>query len=286
MSAFQPRSILCPVDLSRASGDVVSWANRFASSYGADLELLHASWVELPAYFTHAQIEELAGQSELDSEHLVNSLKGLAAEYVDPSVKVNYRVEEGHALEIIEKELQRLEPDLLVLGSHGRTGLARFMMGSVAENFVKSARCPVLVARGAAGEVDVRDILVPVNFTGHAREALLLACDLASRFQAELVAIYAVEEGKEIEDPMGELCQFIPEQSRKHCRVREIIRSGEASEQVVLAAREEKADLIVMGVEHRPFLELTTIGTTTERVIRHSPCAVLTTPTDKAESAS
>jgi nucleotide-binding universal stress UspA family protein len=82
---------------------------------------------------------------------------------------------------------------------------------------------------------------------------------------------------------MAELCGFIPEQSRKRCSVREIVRSGEASEQVVLVAREERANLIVMGVEHRPFLEFTTIGTTTERVIRHSPCAVLTTPVSKSE---
>jgi nucleotide-binding universal stress UspA family protein len=283
MPAFEPRSILCCVDLSRASGEVVAWANRFASSYGAELELLHASWIELPAYFTHAQIEELAGQSELDREHLVNALKALAKEHVDPSVKLKYQVDEGHALEVIEKQIHRYEPDLLVLGSHGRTGLARLMMGSVAENFVKSAHCPVLVARGAPGEVDVEKVLVPVNFTDHAREALLLACDLASRFQAELVAIYAVEEGEEIKDPMAELCGFIPEQSRKRCSVREIVRSGEASEQVVLVAREERANLIVMGVEHRPFLEFTTIGTTTERVIRHSPCAVLTTPVSKQE---
>ena len=283
MPAFEPRSILCCVDLSRASREVVAWANRFASSYGAELELLHASWIELPAYFTHAQIEELAGQSELDREHLVNALKALAKEHVDPSVKLKYQVDEGHALEVIEKQIHRYEPDLLVLGSHGRTGLARLMMGSVAENFVKSAHCPVLVARGAPGEVDVEKVLVPVNFTDHAREALLLSCDLASRFQAELVAIYAVEEGEEIKDPMAELCGFIPEQSRKRCSVREIVRSGEASEQVVLVAREERANLIVMGVEHRPFLEFTTIGTTTERVIRHSPCAVLTTPVSKSE---
>lgn len=278
MPGFQPRSILCPVDLSRASGGVVSWANRFAATFEARLELLHASWIELPVYFTHSQVEELASQSELDREHLMRALQELADEHVDPDVKVKLEIETGHALEVIEKEMRQLNPDLLVLGSHGRTGLARLMMGSVAENFVKSAQCPVLVTRGGPGNAHPERILVPVNFTDHARQAVLLACDLASRFEAELVAVYAVEESGGIDDPMSQLCSFIPEGSRKRCRVKEVVRSGEASEQVVLAAREEGADLIVMGFEHRPFLEITTIGTTTERVIRHSPCAVLTTP--------
>jgi nucleotide-binding universal stress UspA family protein len=278
MAPFEPRSILCPVDLGQMSGDVVAWASRFASCFGADLELLHASWIELPAYFTHAQIEELASQSELDRQHLLDSLRALAEEHVDPSVKVTFEVETGHALQVIERELERLKPDVLVLGSHGRTGLSRLMMGSVAENFVKAARCPVLVARGPAREGTLKRVLVPVNFTEHSRESLRLGCDLSSRFNAELVVLYAVEQAGAEEDPMARLCEFVPEGSREHCQVREIVRSGEASEEVVLAARKEKADLIVMGVEHRPFLEITTIGTTTERVIRHSPCAVLTTP--------
>ena len=278
MTSFEPRSILCPVDLSRASEGVISWANRFAVAFGARLELLHASWIDLPPYFTHAQIDELVNQSDLDRAHLVDSLKSLAAKGVDSSVEVRFDVEMGHALKVIEEAMSRRKPDLLVLGSHGRTGLARLMMGSVAENFVKSANCPVLVAREPMQDTNVRKILVPVNFTPHSREAVLMACDLASRFDAELVAVYAVEKGGEIGDPMEQLCRFIPEKSRGCCRLREIVRSGEAAEQVVLAAREEKADLIVMGFEHRPFLEITTIGTTTERVIRHSPCAVLTTP--------
>jgi nucleotide-binding universal stress UspA family protein len=139
---------------------------------------------------------------------------------------------------------------------------------------------PALVARGADAAPDsVRRILCPVSLTDTGRRCLETSAALAAAFHATLDVLHAAEQpGESSTEVHDRLCEWVPSEARRACEVTEIVRHGNAAEQIILHAREHPVDLIVLAAEHRPLLEMTTLGTTTERVMRHSPCSVLTLP--------
>lgn len=276
MPALNVEKVLCPVDLSEISGAVLSWAGMVSRSFGAHLTVFHADWFELPPYFTHSQIDELVRQAEAERESLVDSLQALVKERISPEVMTSVEVDKGHAIELINEILERDQPDLVVLGSEGRTGISRLMMGSVAENVVRSAKCPVLVVRSESVPELVKRVLVPVDFDDRSKELVEIAAEMAGRFDAEMIVLHASEQASS--ESEERLCSFIPAASRDHCRVRELVRQGDSAEQIVLAAREEAVDLVIVPVRRQTFLEITTMGGETERVIRHCNRTVLTVP--------
>jgi nucleotide-binding universal stress UspA family protein len=280
MAQFAPKMILSAVDLSPVSALVLAWTKEFALAFDSSVDVVHADWAEPPRYFTPAQIQALVAETQKRRATVQAELENLVNEIFGAKIRYEARVSEGHPLPILLGEIARRSPDLVVMGSHGRTGLARVMLGSVAENLVRQVPQPVLLARVAAAErPQVRKILCPVDFTNAGRANLDLSVSLAAAFRAELDVLHAAEEPTADSEALrGQLCGWIPEEARARCRISEVVRRGNAAEQIILLARERASDLIVLGAEHRPFFEGTILGTTTEQVLRHSPCAVLVVP--------
>jgi nucleotide-binding universal stress UspA family protein len=280
MKAFAPKQILCAVDLGPSSRLVLGWARLFAQAFGARVDVLHSDWTEPPRYFTPAQIQIITAETEKRKTKLLEELAGMARRMFGAQAELVVNVVEGHPVPVLQQHIKAHGPDLVVLGSHGRSGVARLMMGSVAENIVRESPVPTLIARGGeAPPAGVRRILCPVSFTEEGRRCLEISAALASAFQAPLDVLHAAEEpGLSTEEMHDRLCQWVPGEARSLCHVTEIVRQGNAAEQIILYAREHPVDLIVLAAEHRPLLEMTTLGTTTERVMRHSPCSVLVVP--------
>jgi nucleotide-binding universal stress UspA family protein len=286
MKAFAPRQILCAVDLGPASQLVLGWARLFAQAFGARVDVLHSDWGEPPRYFTPAQIEVIEAEAENRKAKLLDELAGMARQVFGPQAELAVNVVEGHPVPVLREHIQSHRPDLLVLGSHGRSGVARLMMGSVAENIVRESPCPALVVRGGeTAPPAIGRILCPVSFTETGRGCLETSAALAAAFHARLDVLHAAEEpGARPEEVHDRLCQWVPSEARGHCEITEIVRHGRAAEQIILQAREHPVDMMVLAGEHRPLLEMTTLGTTTERVMRHSPCSVLVLPRGLAQS--
>ena len=97
-----------------------------------------------------------------------------------------------------------------------------------------------------------------------AKRALEHAVSLAERFGAQLSVLYSVEEGEVVGESAARenLCGWIGEKVQARCALDPIVRHGNAAEQIIAHARQDKADLIVMGAEHRPFLDATFFGKT------------------------
>ena len=286
MKDFAPKQILCAVDLGPASRLVLGWARLFAQAFGARVDVLHSDWMEPPRYFTPAQIKLITEETEKRKAKLLEELAGMARQMFGAQAELVVNVVEGHPVQVLRDHMKARRPDLLVLGSHGRSGVARLMMGSVAENIVRESPVPALIARGGdAAPAGVRRILCPVSFTDVARGCLETSAALASAFHAPLDVLHAAEDpAARPEEVHDRLCQWVPGEARGQCQVTEIVRHGDAAEQIILHAREHPVDLIVLAAEHRPLLEMTTLGTTTERVMRHSPCSVLVLPRGFAQS--
>ncbi len=278
---FAPKVILCPLDLSAASRTVLSWARMFAETYHAGLEIVHAEWPEYPPYFLPSQEDELEARAEQYRAALGQELEKLAREELGPNLSAKIAVLEGATVEVILGRVASEKPDLIVMGSHGRSGVSRLRLGSVAENVVRSATTPTLVAktRTDGKPAQISRVLCPVNFTEKAQRSLELSAEIAGAFGAQLVVLHAVEEGSlDLGAKHQELCQWVPAEVREHCDLVEVVHHGNAAEQILLTARERGADLIVLEAGRRPFLDFTILGTTTERVMRHADSAVLVIP--------
>ena len=278
MVEFAPKVILCPIDLSPASAAVLSWARLFAGAFKAEIEVLHASWPEPPRYFLEQQVGGLAAKEKSESERLRRNLQQASRKALGPKAKFKAEVKDGHAAQVILERVRQHRPDLIVMGSHGHSGVARLLLGSVAENVVREANVPVLVVRGEplpATKVRLQRVLCPVKSAEAGRVCALAAAGIASALGAELLLMQAVEEGK---PEKQRLCQWVPEDTRKRCRVSEVVLRGNPAEQIVLFARTNAIDLIILAAEPHHFLEFITLGRTAERVTRHSPCPVLLLP--------
>jgi nucleotide-binding universal stress UspA family protein len=290
MTPFKPKNILCPVDLSPVSERILQWAVLFARTFAAPLEVLYADWWEPPRYFTEAQIQQLARQEQESEKALRTELETLAKAALGDPASYDISVVEGHPTERILERSKKSMAGLIVMGSHGRTGMARLRLGSVAEDVVRASGCPVLIVKSSA-DVErvpsIKNILCPINYTSLSRQSLELASELAAAFGAKLWVAHATDhEEMQVEEVRQRLCDWVPKEVRDRCQISEVVGRGNPAEQILLMAGVHSADLIVMGAQHRPFLEFTTLGTTTERVMRHSLTSVLVIPAGKAVTRS
>src|SRR5574340_316242 len=281
MSPFAPQQILCLVDLSPASGTVLSWARLVAQAFQAPVEVFHAAWSATPQSFAEGK-EASPLELEMRKTECFSSLDSLARNAFGSGLRYHVVVTEGHPVQAVFERIGRQLPDLIVMGSHGHDGLARILLGSVAENVVRGAPCPMLVVKGAAlppSQARLEQVVCPVNLTKFSRECAELASAVAGALGADLRIIQVVEAEKLDKSRLAQqLHTWIPEAMRERSRLSESVLHGDPGEQIVAFLRRETADLIVVGAEHRPFLEYTTLGRTTERVMRYSPCSVLLVP--------
>ncbi len=245
------------------------------------MELLHAEWPEYPPYFLPSQESELEASAAQNRAALGQEMAKIAWEALGPAHSPAIAVLEGNPVEVILARAASAKPDLIVMGSHGRSGISRLRFGSVAENVVLAALTPTLVAKAHADgrPAKISRVLCPVNFTEGARGCLELSAEVAGAFQAQLVVLNAVEESAfDLSSKHQELCRWVPAEVRNRCDLVEVVRHGNAAEQILLTAREREIDLIILEAGRHPFLDFTILSTTAERVIRHADSAVLIVP--------
>jgi universal stress protein A len=150
--------ILAPVDFSAGSGAALAYALFFADRFGAEVEVLHV-W-EVPQTLRPDLMVWLEGAERQPLETILGEqAQREMAEFLDalaPEVRarVKPRTEQGNTVKTILHLAEREHFDLLVLGTHGRTGLMHVLMGSVAERVVRQAVCPVLTVRSPEPKAD------------------------------------------------------------------------------------------------------------------------------------
>jgi nucleotide-binding universal stress UspA family protein len=139
------RTVLHPTDFSDSSDTAFRLACSLARDYGARLVVLHVA--PLPLAVSAEGV--LVLPAELDLEALGERLHELRPD--GPTVRVEYRLLQGDAAAEVLRVAKEIRSDLIVMGTHGRTGLGRLVMGSVAEQVVRKAACPVLTVKTPQG---------------------------------------------------------------------------------------------------------------------------------------
>ncbi len=282
----------------------ILWPTDF--SQGADQAFPHAaalaSWHEAELHVLNVTEDRSKGSSNADfpvSEATLSgllSVEGEPPQHVDLDALTLVQEQREHTSppEAIVEYAEDLDIDLVVAGTHGRRGLQRLLIGSVAEEVLRTAPCPVLTVRtgdDTAPAWGVRNILVPTDFSDASLEALRHAKELALTYGAQITLLHAVEEvvypsayGVEpanlpgpqvidrVEDSLADLART--EIGYEHVVVQANV--GYAPSTILDYAETNEVDLVVIATHGRTGLERMLLGSVAERVVRRSPAPVFT----------
>jgi nucleotide-binding universal stress UspA family protein len=207
-------------------------------------------------------------------------------------------VRPGDAAKEIAREVERLPADLLIVGTHGRSGFERLFLGSVTEKVLRSTRVPVLTIPPPVrepGPPSYKTILCPLEFSDASLRALEYALSLAREADARLIVLHVIEgvvgrgEAEALahlplsdyyqhleHDAAARLTAAIPDEARVWSRPETRVVKGRAHQEILNAVAEESVELVVMGVQGKSALSRLVFGSTTHRVIREAACPVLT----------
>lgn len=280
------RRILHPTDCSTGAAKALKVAVRFAAGRGADLLILHA---ELPLGEDASDPDDArAGLDEYiaSARRLLNSLS--VGE--PPPVQVLHgRAFAAHDA-IVEAAAEQ-HADLIVMGTHGRRGPSRLLLGSNAERVLRQAPCHVLTVRGDAAvppASELRRLLVPVDFSEGSRRALEGAVALAAQDSAAIDVLHVIEPLPPMYFAAGVRTRFEVD-GDLHARVdqrlqswagdppgvRYVVMEGHPAVEIARLADERQPDLIVMGITGCTAAPWLLVGSVTERVCRMAKVPVL-----------
>ena len=274
--------ILCPVDFSDLSASALRLAMRIGSHCSCPVTALHAQWFEVPPYLTAGAAAQIQVQLRDSLDDARSALRRFASETVgggNPAI----RVEEGDPREAILRVAVAIGSGLIVMGTHGRGGIARWTLGSVAERVMHDSRIPVLTIRPGHLAESIARIVCAVNDSEVSRNALAHAAKLARCLDAKLIVIHVVD--GENRRAIPDLCAWIGQRERPECEIQEVTRRGHPAEQILRLIAESDAELLVIGAGHKMFLDKSVIGATTNHLVRHAPCAVMTVTEGTASDA-
>lgn len=290
--------ILCPIDFSDFSLDALRHGLGLAQWYSAQLTLLHVYPVTYPL-----SVEGLPGAApafvDVDPNALAEAVRTFCAPVVESSgQKVDVIVKPGDAAREIRQEAESAPYDLLILGTHGRSGFERLFLGSVTEKVLRSTRVPVLTIPPPVREPGpplYKAILCPLEFSEASIRALEYALSLAKEADARLILLHVVEDvlgddgeqtlaqlsvadyyKKRQEESAARLRAVVPDEARVWCRPEERVVKGRAHQEILKVVADEHVDLVVMGVHGKSVVNRLVFGSTTHRVIREAGCPVLT----------
>lgn len=291
-------NILVPVDFSEFSDKAVAYALYLAETHGSNLTLLHAVVLHQEDVEEEAHLldyEELVKKKEAQIQR---KMAGHNEQAGRRGVKINAVTVRGiFAADTILDYIDDHDFDLVVIGTHGRTGLNKWLHGSVAEKVVRVSPVPVLSIHQNVTEYRIGKILVPVDFSDYARQAVEAALGISRQFDARLEFLFVLEQDLHpafYAGGVGSLFTIDAElKQRTTDRLREFVGytgenaayrvlEGRAFNEIVETASSEDCDLIVMATRGLTGLEHLLIGSTTERVVRFSTVPVLTVGRNKS----
>lgn len=308
-----PKTIVVPIDFSEFSQKALRYAAAFSAESDSQMILVSVIERPLPGYdsayvpSTAAELSALAWYREAKTctqEKLAN----FAAKTLAGLRNYTCVTRTGEPAKEILSVARNRHADLIVMGTHGRTGVKHMLLGSVAEKTLRHAPCPVLVLRLDQGEfvkdategprLNLHEIIAPLDFSTGSTEAFAWAEALAERTGARLNIMHVVPyhyalgeydaleypelEAELIESGRQRLATLDKTERQKGVKVHSVVLRGVPRHEISEFARQQKGDLVVMGTRGLTGINRLLLGSTAEYLVRHAPCAVLTVPYPKA----
>lgn len=288
--------VLVPTDFSDFSSAALNYAASLASSYGAALRLLHV----ITPFPIVAPLSDVPGNTQLYDSQRAQCYKALTAEAATirhPGVEVDVELRDGNPVRETLTAATEWGADLIVVGTHGRGGMERLVLGSVAEKLLRKAPCAVLAVphgaiEGAGTAERIAHVLCAHDGSAASAAGVAYAVSLSERTGARITLVTAVEAlpyGGDFTGPdfaafrearsahaREALDAALPADVRASHDVRDRLVYGHPAQQILEVAAQERPDLIVMGVQGRGAIDLLMFGSTANYVVRHANCPVLT----------
>lgn len=288
------RRILWATDFSPCSESALEYAMAIARRYGAHLYLAHVvrpeSFDSVVPEAVNAMLDEArrAAEDQMARLLVTGRLRGVSHQVI---------IGVGMLWPVLARLVEEHEIDMIVSGTHGRTGFKKLLLGSVAQEIFHKAPCPVLTVgpkvHGDLGEaIQARRILYATNFSPAAESSAGYAVSLAQENQASLTLMHVVEEGEyldpnrrmEVSDSVGQqLRDLVLPASVTHREPEIAVEFGPPAEMILKAAEESNADIIVLGIRRPSHLLGHPGPDTAYKVVCGAGCPVLTVPC-KAEA--
>lgn len=281
------QNILYATDFSpfsqRALRYAMAVARRFGSKIYAVNVITPGAYQSVPPEIWAATREVVEDAARAEMEKLGRDLRGVPHQLM---------LRHGMMWETLEETIKRARIDFIVMGTHGRTGFERLLLGSVAEEVFRQAPCPVLtvgphVPAEIPGENEFSRVIYATDFSIESSEALPYATSFAQEYQARLTLLHVItrqlepleESSNLVPANQQRLEEMLPEGADLWCKPEFEVRFGRGGEEIVSEAKRKAVNLIVLGVRgpRGPVLGTTHVTPATAHyVVAHAECPVLT----------
>lgn len=280
------KNILLASDFSAASDKAAAYAKALALNYRSSVEIAH---VFDPSVVT-SYMEAVLGLPVKERQHISNeALERLQRDFASAGIETRTSMPEGHKPDAALLQLaQEHDTDLIVAGTHSRSGLERLVVGSTAENLIRNARCPVLTVGPHAvdppdGPLVFNKIIYATDFSTEAAKAAVFALSFAQDSGAHLFYCYVAPAQETPEDRKAQdatfqaaLSKMIPESSYEWCSPEAVVEHGDAAEAILELAERVHADLIVLGARNSSFWLTHVEHGLTPDLLAEATCPVMT----------
>jgi nucleotide-binding universal stress UspA family protein len=287
-TAVRFRNILFATDFSPAAAQAIPYVKKIAKHYDADLVTLY---VRAPIVNPMTEpgtwptdIEAAKAEDDKHREEVLDTFAG---------IRTRALIEEGSIQSCLDAAIEKNHTDLVVIGTRGRTGLGKLLLGSVAEEIFRTVSCPVLTVgphssayRAAGGQF--REILYATDFSPESQGAAAYAVSLAQEFQARLILLHVIPELEAGDlvtatdvtmSSKNLLRKLVPPEAEAWCKPEYFVERGDPAVKILEFANLRETDLIVLGV--RPEKGVPGAAThlpvaTAHKIVSHAACPVLT----------
>jgi len=274
MRSIPPKVILVATDFSRTAEEALRYASAVAERNGARLVVMYADQLIPP-------LDEFSmTQAQATIEQLLNAAQEKLVDHVTSQVSTFVPFEARVVLDAAVPAIVRLAKesgaDLLVMGTHGRTGFRRLVVGSVCESVLKSVDVPMLAVSEAAAKnstPEIRKIVCGVEYSRECAEALRVAAAVAPDARLILIRADDGSSAAHTSDDLRRLSRWLPSELIDRCELKVI--GASAAEDLASFAAMAGADLIAAGAPQKHALGDFLRGTATDRIVQHSECPVL-----------
>jgi nucleotide-binding universal stress UspA family protein len=280
--ALSLRNILLATDLSPVSETAFKFAQALAKRHGSQLHVVHVqneySYQLLEPEPLNITFQELPAAAAHPTDALKRLFHGLPTQVP---------ILHGEIWEVVNELIRRREIDLLVAGTHGREGLDRLLHGSVAEDVLRNAICPVLTIGpdvAMSEEFAITNILLATDFDPHS-EAPRYAAWLCNLFSAKLTLLHVSQEltdGHGADGPLpgggAAAMRKLLEETDLWCKSESILEYGRPAVKILEVAGKTRPDLIVLGARHPEPAKINSHlpRPTVAKVVAQAECPVLT----------
>ena len=278
-------NILFATDFSAAAAHAVPFVKKIARHFQSDLVALHVKPpVVNPMTQPTTWQADIVAARVFDKKHrdeLLDTFAGINTEVM---------IEEGEIQSCLQSAIEKHNTDLVIIATRGRTGVAKVLLGSVAEEIFRTLPCPVLTVgpHSDPAKANIREILLATDFASESQSAAAYAVSFAQEYQARLTLLHVVPERKpgelvswfDVQESSKQLLRkLVPAEAEAWCRPEYLVERGDPAERILDLANLRAVDLIVLGAQpekgipgaatHLPIA-------TAHKVVAHANCPVLT----------